>query len=68
MIVYINDKKIETFSGAKIKDAVLKYSKDDYKAVGKETADVVDTDGNGYDLDGSLSEGQRLFIKKENED
>ena len=63
MKVFINNKKIEIFTGARVKDALLKYSKKDYHLVLKGERAVVDTKGNEISLDGEVSEGEIFFIK-----
>jgi len=64
MNIRINDKMIEIFSGARVRDALLKYSAREYHAVDEDKKQVTDKRGNRVDLDGELSDGQRLYIKK----
>jgi hypothetical protein len=63
MKVIINDTTIEIFNGARVKDALLKYSKAEYRAVLKNKGNVTDKHKNPLDLDGELSENQQLYIE-----
>lgn len=61
MNVHINDKVIEIFEGARVRDVVLKYSQKEYQsALGGKTI-IIDKNDNPVDLDGEVSEGQRLY-------
>ncbi|MCP4216711.1 MAG: hypothetical protein GY765_18820 [bacterium] len=64
MIVQLNGKDIEVFGGARVRDAVMKHSKELYKAVLSGDNDIMDKDNNGLDMEGPLSEGQSLFTRK----
>lgn len=67
MKVIVNKKEIEIFNGAKVADAIRLYYSLKTKKTPSEFPIVEDAFGNGLDADGRLSEGDRLFIK-ENED
>jgi sulfur carrier protein ThiS len=61
MVVQMNDKEIELFSGARVRDALLKYSKDAYRSTRSGDTVVVDKNRNPVGMDGELSNGQRLY-------
>ncbi len=63
MIVTINNREIEVFAGAKVKNALSKYAQKEYRAVAAGEKKIVDKNGNPVDLDGALSEGSKLFVK-----
>jgi hypothetical protein len=62
MIVLMNEKEIEIFSGARVGDALLKYSKEEYRAVSRGKKQVTDKWGNPHQLDGELTDEQHLYI------
>jgi hypothetical protein len=64
MRVRINNKSVKIFSGARVRDVLIKYSQKSYKRVLKSKYIVVDENGNSVDVDGELSDGLNLFIKK----
>lgn len=64
MIIYINNNKVEVFSGARVKDAVLAYSRKSYTMMLNEKLLAFDRFGNLTDTDGPLIEGQKLTLKK----
>ena len=63
MKVWVNGSETEVFCGARVKDAILKYSHSLYKQVMKNTGFVTDHDSNPIEPDGELSPGQRLFTR-----
>ena len=63
MTVQMNDNKIDIFAGARVRDVLLKYSKESYRAALSETLTVVDKNENAVDLDGEVSDGQRLYTR-----
>jgi len=63
MKVKVNDREIEIFNGALVRDALLKYSKEEYKFVRDNEKIVVDKRNNKRFLSGELSAGETLFIK-----
>lgn len=62
MTVQINDKEIEIFTGATVKDVLLKYSKEKYQLALCGKAIIVDKNNNPVELNGEVSEGQRLYL------
>jgi hypothetical protein len=64
MKVYINNKEISIFKGARIQDAVLAYSPRLLRMVANGVVSVFDRLGNLTEPDGPLIEGQRLTLKK----
>jgi len=63
MKVKVNGRGIEIFNGALVKDALLKYSKEEYKFIRDKKKIVVDKRNNKRFLSGELSAGETLFIK-----
>lgn len=66
MTVFVNNFKIEIFSGAKIRDAVLSYSRNSFQKV--TTGYLVIQDRFGFEtaLDGPLTNNQKIYIKIKN--
>jgi hypothetical protein len=64
VIIFINNKEINIFKGARVCDAVLAYSKSYYNMLIKETLRVMDQHGNIIAEDAPLEEGQAISIKK----
>jgi hypothetical protein len=62
--VYINNKEISVFTGARIQDAVLAYSPRSHRMVAVGTLSVFDRFGNQTEPDGPLIEGQRFSLKR----
>ena len=62
MKICINDRELEIFSGARVRDALLKYSKKQYQAVKEGKKKITDKRKNPLDLDGELSAAQQLYI------
>jgi hypothetical protein len=62
MKVFVNDKEITLFEGAKVKDAILSFDKKALREIS--LYEILDRYGNQTDIDGALQEGSRLFIKK----
>ena len=62
MQVKVNEKKVEIFSGACVKDAVRKYSRTAWKRVRDHHKSVFDRYGHELALDGELSGGEELFV------
>jgi len=58
MTVYINEKPVVIFSGARIRDAVLAYSARSCKLLLKGNLTIFDRFGNPTEPDGPLTEGQ----------
>jgi len=62
MKILINDQMIEIFEGARLQDAVRKYSETELKLIEKEAKKIVDREGNILALDGELSDGEYFYI------
>jgi hypothetical protein len=62
MKVFVNDKELILFEGAKVKDAVLSLDKRILREISQ--YDILDKYGNQTEIDGALQEGSQLFIKK----
>jgi hypothetical protein len=58
----MNDKEIEIFAGARVQDVVLKFSKQAYKTTLSGQATILDKNNNPVDLEGEVSDGQRLYL------
>ena len=67
MIVFLNDRQLELFEGARVKDAVLNYSKEEYRSTRAGETIVTDKYENAIDPEGELSDDQRLYLKKNKE-
>jgi len=65
--VYVNGEEIEIFAGARVKNALLGYSREEYEAVKEREKLVKDEFGNEILLDGSLSAGEKIFIEERDE-
>jgi hypothetical protein len=63
MKIKVNEKTVEIFSGASVKDAVLKYSRTAWKQVRDQKKSVFDLYGHEIASDGELSEGSELFVE-----
>jgi hypothetical protein len=64
MQIKMNKQTIEIFSGAKVGDALRKYSSAELKLVQNNKKKVCDRRGHEVGLDGELSGGEEFFIKK----
>jgi hypothetical protein len=62
MKVFVNDKEIRIFQGAKVKDAILCFDRTILNQMS--LYEIVDKYGNTTDIDGALQEGSRLLIRK----
>jgi hypothetical protein len=60
--VFVNDKEITLFQGAKVKDAVLSFDKKILRDIA--SYEILDKYGNQTDVDGAIQEGSRLYINK----
>jgi hypothetical protein len=63
MQVKVNGQTIEIFAGAKVKDALMAYSSEQWKRVRNNQSTVHDGRGHLVGLDGELGGGEELFIK-----
>lgn len=57
----MDDNIIEIFAGARVQDVVLKYSQKKYRSALSGEIIIVDKNDNPVDLDGEVSDGQRLY-------
>ena len=62
MNIRINDEELEIFSGARVKDALAKFSNNEYLAVIQGEKQVKDKRNNTIDPDGELADGQQLYV------
>jgi len=63
MQIKVNDRTIEIFAGARVKDVLRKFSRAELALVRKNEKKVTDPHGHEVGLDGELSGGEELFIK-----
>ncbi len=63
MEVFINHTAVSIFKGARLSDAVLKYSKESHQLLMNNQIWLEDERGNPMDADGRLWDGIQLFIK-----
>ncbi len=64
MHIKVNDKMIEIFSGACVRDVLRKYSKTTWTQIQKGSKAVFDRHGHEVAFDGELSAGAQLLIKR----
>ena len=64
MKIKVNQQVVEIFSGARVMDVLRKYSAITWKQVQKGSKAVFDGRGHEVALDGELSEGARLLIRR----
>ena len=64
MQIKVNDKTVEIFSGACVRDALRKYSPVTWKQVQNGSKAVYDDHGHEVGLDGALAEGARILVKR----
>jgi hypothetical protein len=64
MKVYIDNKEVHIFSGARIRDALLAFSPHMLRMVLAGNLSVSDRFGNPTEVDGPLIDGQRLTLTK----
>jgi hypothetical protein len=62
MQIKVNGQVIEIFAGARVRDVLRKYSRDELMHVRKKVKTVCDGHGHEVDLDGELSGGEELVI------
>ncbi len=63
MEVTVNGEKIELFEGAKVKNALRRYSQEEYRRVIEGEKVVKNGDGNRVGLEGALREGNKLRLE-----
>jgi sulfur carrier protein ThiS len=64
MKIKVNQQTVEIFSGARVMDVLRKYSAITWKQVQKGSKAVFDGHGHEVGLDGELSDGDRLVVKR----
>ena len=64
ILVYVNDKPVQIYQGMKVKHALIAFDQDLYKAARSGEFAVKNADGFVVDLDGSLSDGSRIYLVK----
>jgi sulfur carrier protein ThiS len=62
MQIKVNGKVIEIFSGARVRDVLRKYSRDEWTLIRKKERTVCDRHGHEVSLDGELDGGEELVI------
>jgi sulfur carrier protein ThiS len=62
MQIKVNGQTIEIFTGAKVRDAVRKYSRAEWALVANNEKKVTDLNGHEVGLDGELVGGESLVI------
>lgn len=62
MQIKVNEQTIEIFAGAKVRDALRKYSRAEWTLVRKNEKKVTDQYGHEVGLDGELNGGESLVI------
>jgi len=62
MKMKVNGQSVEVFSGARVSDVLLKFSKEEFKLVQNSKKSVFDQYGHELDLEGELSEGAELIV------
>ncbi len=62
MIVHLNDREIEIFSGARVRDVVLKFSEEAYREVISGKISVTDHYRNPVEPRGEVSGGQQFYL------
>jgi len=62
MQVKVNEKTIEIFAGARVRDVLRKYSRAEWTLVRKNKKKVTDPYGHEVGLDGELNGGESLVI------
>ncbi len=63
MEIFIDHIKIETFEGARLGDALTRYSKETYRLLMNDEIWLEDENANSMDVDGRIWNGMQLFIK-----
>jgi hypothetical protein len=62
MVIRVNGQTIEIFSGARVGDVLLKYSRAEWDLVRKKGKRITDPHGHDVALDGELIGGEELVI------
>jgi len=64
MEIWVNNQKIDIFRGARVKNALQKYSEEEYRAVLSGSKQAADPDGHPLELDGELVQGDKITIDR----
>ncbi len=64
MIIEVNGEEIEIFSGARVKNVIMKYSQEEYEKIKAGEKIVEDKYGNQVMLSGELTGREKLKIVK----
>jgi sulfur carrier protein ThiS len=62
MQIKVNGQEVEIFAGARVRDVLRKYSRNEWTLVRKKEKTVCDGHGHEVGLDGELSGGEELVI------
>jgi hypothetical protein len=68
MKIFINDKEVEIFAGATVRDALNMFKRDAGIDRPINKADIRDHRGNSLSPAGELSDDDRLYIKERNDE
>jgi len=62
MTIYVNRDRLRLFRGARVCDAILRYSEQEYRNILSRRKQVQDTQGQPLGLQGRLEDGDQLNI------
>lgn len=62
IFVYVNDRPVRIYRGMKVKHALIAFNQDLYRAALAGELTVKNADGFPVGLDGSLSNGARIYL------
>jgi 5'-nucleotidase/UDP-sugar diphosphatase len=64
MQIKVNERTIEIYAGARVRDVLRKYSHSEWTLVRNKEKKVTDSYGHEVGLDGELNDGEKLVIKR----
>ncbi len=64
MKIFVDDKEIEIFVGARIADILRSYSEVEYEDIKKGKKNIYDEFDNRVSLDGAVASGNRYYLRK----
>ncbi len=64
MEVFVNGKKVSVYRGMSVKHALIAYDQDLYTAAREGKARVEDENGFALGLEGAMSEGAKIFVRR----
>lgn len=67
MDVFVNEKKVSIHKGMSVKHALIAFDQDLYRKAIEGLVRVADENGFEIGLDGTLSEGARVFVSSRDE-